>query len=90
MRTAEEVQKDIDSLTSARLELAQGKSISSITIGESDFSRSTVYRDIDLKLVEQLLSQLQEELANILGETSPLSGFTTNIRTHAIKVRRGF
>ena len=90
MRTAEEVQKDIDSLIATRLLIAQGKSVKEISIGESDFSRSTVYRDVDLNLIEQLLSQLRLELAEILGQVTKLTGFTSNLRTHAVKVRRGF
>jgi hypothetical protein len=85
VRTSTEIQTEIDYLVTVRLELATGKTVNKLTIGNGDSTRSYEYQEIDINLIERLLAQLRNELE---GEADVLSGFTSNLRTHTVHVRR--
>ncbi len=89
IRTVEVIQTDIQSLQKARIALLSGKMVQSLTIGSDDLQRRYSYQEISLPMIDRGLVELYDELRRTnAGEG--LDGFSGKVRTHALKIHRGF
>lgn len=87
-RTEAEIQADIDAIKKAMLALASGNVVKSLTVGSDDLQRRYSYQEISESMLIRLLQMYEKELEAVLSP-GEIEGFTTNCRTHGIRIDRG-